>query len=81
MQAKIRKRILEITKADKIQREELIQPLWNEYGTLSRIFLRNAEYSSVIVKHIKVPKQKSHPRGFGGSISNKRKIRSYKALI
>jgi len=40
MQANVRSRILQLTRADAITRTELIQPLWNNYGTLSRVFLR-----------------------------------------
>ena len=78
MQHHVRNRILEMTSAADFVREELIQPLWNDYGTLSRIFLRNGKYASVIVKHIKIPQQLNHPRGFVSSISNERKIKSYK---
>ncbi|MBL90691.1 MAG: hypothetical protein CMH56_02625 [Myxococcales bacterium] len=77
MQKHVRHRIIELTKADDIVREEIIQPLWNDYGTLSRVFLQAGEHESVIVKHIKIPKQANHPRGFVSSISNDRKVRSY----
>ena len=45
--------------------------------TLSRLFLQGGQHASVIVKHIKIPKQANHPRGFVSSISNERKVRSY----
>ena len=77
MQAHVRNRIIELTQGDDIIDEELIQPLWNDYGTLSRVFLRGGHHASVIVKHIKIPKQAHHPRGFVSTISNDRKVRSY----
>ena len=77
MQAHVRTRILQLTGAEDIARTELIQPLWNNYGTLSRVFLRGGAHLSVIVKHIQIPEQLGHPRGFASAISQDRKIRSY----
>ena len=70
--------ILKCTGARKITAVEEIQPLWNNYGTLSRIYLQgNPKYPSVILKHIQIPKQARHPRGFASSFSKQRKIKSY----
>ncbi len=77
MQTHVRDRILQLTKADAVDSVELIQPLWNNYGTLARVLLRGGLYPSVIVKHIKIPEESQHPRGFTGSISRDRKVRSY----
>jgi fructose-1,6-bisphosphatase/inositol monophosphatase family enzyme len=77
MQPHVRTRILQLTQADDIARTEVIQPLWNNYGTLSRVFLQGGNHPSVIVKHIQIPDQSGHPRGFDGSISRDRKVRSY----
>lgn len=77
MQADVRTRILQLTQADSIARTELIQPLWNHYGTLSRVILEGGESPSVIVKHIKIPDHSGHPKGFVSSISRARKVRSY----
>ncbi|MGB0646566.1 MAG: inositol monophosphatase family protein [Bradymonadia bacterium] len=70
-------RILSITGGSSIEREELIQPLWNDYGRLSRVFIAGSTRSSIIVKQIRVPKHASHPRGFATSLSHQRKLRSY----
>lgn len=56
---------------------ELIQPLWNNYGTLSRVYLQGGNYPSVIVKHIQIPEAAAHPKGFTSDISKERKIKSY----
>jgi len=77
MHEHVRDRILRLTRADDIARTELIQPLWNNYGTLSRVFLQGGDHPSVIVKHIQIPDQLGHPRGFASSISRDRKVRSY----
>ena len=42
MKEHFRTRILALTGADEITRIELIQPLWNNYGTLSRVVLKYA---------------------------------------
>ena len=77
MDASVRTRIAQLTHADALTHIELIQPLWNNYGTLSRVFLEGGDHPSVIVKHIQIPDEPGHPRGFTGSISKKRKIKSY----
>ena len=77
MQHQLQDDIMRLTQADEITHTELIQPLWNHYGTLSRVRLRGGVYQSVIVKHIKIPQQRHHPRGFTGSISHQRKVKSY----
>ena len=73
----IQKRIINATQASKILRVEEIQPLWNHYGILSRIHLQDSSYPSVILKHIQIPQNQSHPKGFGTSIARQRKIKSY----
>jgi len=73
----VRTRILEHTGAIDITDIDLIQPLWNDYGTLSRVHLAGGRYQSVIVKQIRIPEASAHPKGFTGSISKNRKIRSY----
>ena len=77
MQPHVRTRILQLTQADDIARTELIQPLWNNYGTLSRVILQGGLHPSVILKHIQIPDVLGHPRGFASTISRDRKIRSY----
>ncbi|MGB0590021.1 MAG: inositol monophosphatase family protein [Myxococcota bacterium] len=66
-----------MTQATDIREVSLIQPLWNNYGSLSRVHLFGGDCASVIVKHIKLPDEVAHPRGFTGSLSRQRKIRSY----
>ena len=77
MQSTLRDRILALTEAREITRVEQIQPLWNNYGSLSRLHLRAASRPSVILKQIKLPVESTHPRGFTSALSRQRKIRSY----
>lgn len=53
---------------------ETIQSLWGGYGELIRL---NFEKMSIIVKHIKLPKQTSHPKGWNTNASHMRKLHSY----
>ena len=54
MQSNIRKQILELTQATDIISIDEIQALWNNYGQLSRLYLKDAQYPSIILKHIKI---------------------------
>jgi len=71
-------RIIEVTRAVRVESIDEIQPLWNNYGALLRLHLHGSpNHTSVILKHIQIPKTLNHPRGFENSFSNQRKIRSY----
>lgn len=64
--------------ASRVTRGEVIQPLWSGYGEVYRANLEGAVVPSVIVKHINPSQQDgSHPRGWEGDISVRRKLRSY----
>ena len=77
MQTSLQQQIIKLTKATELKCIRLIQPLWNNYGSLWRIQLNGSPYSSVIVKHVKFPEKQQHPRGFTSSISKERKRFSY----
>lgn len=55
-----------------------IQTLWSGYGQLVRLVCEN---KSIIVKHIKLPKQSIHPRGWNTNLSHKRKLHSYQVEV
>jgi len=57
---------------------EPIQSLWSGYGELVRLVFSK---KSVIVKHIKLPKNLNHPRGWNSEFSHKRKLRSFEIEI
>lgn len=78
MDSNTEKLILKATNAREILGTELIQKLWNNYGDLLRVRLRGGHAESVILKHIKLPSDSSHPRGFGSDVSKRRKINSYR---
>lgn len=69
--------ILESTGATDFSQTETIQNLWSGYGKILRIGLKNATMQSVVVKHVRLPKGGSHPRGWNTDLSHQRKVRSY----
>lgn len=66
-----------VTAADEIFHLEDIQTLWSGYGKIMRYGLRGGQADSVVIKHVKLPDQAHHPRGWNTDISHQRKIRSY----
>ena len=56
---------------------EDIQTLWSGYGKIMRYGLKGGDRDSVVIKHVKLPDQSMHPRGWNSDLSHQRKIRSY----
>lgn len=56
---------------------EVVQSLWGGYGQLVRCFLDGSPEPSVIVKHVRWPSVRDHPRGWATDRSHERKLRSY----
>lgn len=56
---------------------DTIQSLWSGYGELVRVSVESEVYSSLIIKHVNLPEEISHPKGWNSSISHQRKIQSY----
>lgn len=65
------------TGADEIFKIEEIQSLWSGYGSIMRYGLKGSSSDSVVIKHVKLPDQANHPRGWNTDISHQRKIHSY----
>jgi hypothetical protein len=42
-----------------------------------RYGLEGSEYKSVVIKHVRLPYQSQHPRGWNTDLSHQRKIKSY----
>ena len=77
MHTTIANTVLSATGARTIRSATVIQSLWSGYGEIVRLELEGSIYSSVILKHIKLPEAASHPRGWSTGRSHSRKIRSY----
>jgi hypothetical protein len=74
----IKSLILKATEASEIISAEEIQSLWSGYGQILRIRLQGCDKGSVIVKHVRMPHKKKHPRGWNTDFSHLRKVKSYK---
>ena len=70
--------VVKATNADSISKIQIVQELWSGYGQILRYETSNPQYPTVIVKHINFPKKQSHPAGWSGERSHKRKLKSYK---
>ena len=69
--------VLEATGAEELIEAQKIKDLWSGYGAIMRYRLSGSSIESVIVKHIRLPRKSSHPRGWNTDISHERKIKSY----
>ena len=68
---------LQTTGAKEMSVREEIQSLWSGYGSIVRIDLKGSELKSVVAKHVKMPNNNKHPRGWNTDFSHQRKVRSY----
>lgn len=57
---------------------EAVQDLWSGYGRILRCRLDGGPHSSVIVKHVRWPDERDHPRGWSTDRSHERKLESYR---
>lgn len=69
--------IYEKTSASDIRVEQVIQTLWSGYGHILRLTLKGAACDRVIIKHVNVPREVTHPAGWHSAQSHDRKMRSY----
>lgn len=72
-----RKIIINSTGADTCAGSELMQRLWEGYGTIARYKLQGGSHSSIIAKHILPRKTKHHGLSGPALRSHRRKRRSY----
>ncbi|MGC6432373.1 MAG: oxidoreductase family protein [Jejuia sp.] len=69
--------ILQKTSASSLDEKEVIQELWSGYGKIIRIALENSPLESAVVKHVQLPRNNNHPRGWNTDIGHQRKLKSY----
>ncbi len=70
--------ILEATGAESMRIDSVIQELWSGYGQILRVALSGSDLNTVVVKHVCVPLQQRHPRGWNSNLSHQRKVFSYR---
>ena len=70
--------VLEAAGAGAIRDAEVVQSLWSGYGQIVRCRLDGSHLPSVIVKHVRWPDERSHPRGWSTDLSHERKLQSYR---
>ena len=68
---------LKATDATSLFKIESIQSLWSGYGEIVRYGLKGSSFKSVVIKHVRLPDQSHHPRGWNTDLSHQRKIKSY----
>lgn len=69
--------VLRATDAEAIIRIDTVQTLWSGYGQIVRCRLAGGAVPSVIVKRVRWPEERNHPRGWASDRSHARKLRSY----
>ena len=77
MDTRLRNIILKATGANELFAGGTIQSLWSGYGSIDRYGLIGAELDTVVVKHVRLPEQNKHPRGWNTDNSHQRKLFSY----
>lgn len=69
--------LLAATGASSMEVLAVIQELWSGYGQILRVALQGGSRESVVVKHVQIPQDRQHPRGWTSDLSHARKIASY----
>ncbi|MDG1050941.1 MAG: phosphotransferase [Planctomycetota bacterium] len=76
-QARLEAMTREATGATRILSREVVQSLWSGYGEILRFELEGATCSTVVVKHVKWPTERRHPRAWNSDVGHERKVNSY----
>ena len=70
--------VLRSAAAQSVVGTEIVQRLWSGYGQILRCHLDGGQQTSVIVKHVRWPDERDHPRGWNSDRSHERKVASYR---
>jgi thiamine kinase-like enzyme len=77
MRRQFKDTIYACTGAKEFRELEIIQELWSGYGKIVRLGLQGADRKRIVVKHIILPQETRHPRGWNTNLSHQRKVKSY----
>ena len=75
--AELMRWIADATGARSARRGEHIFTLWSGYGEIVRVALTGADVPSVVLKVVRPPTARRHPRGWTADRGHARKLRSY----
>lgn len=78
MDADLEAMVLQAGNARSVLGTEIVQSLWSGYGQILRCRLEGGKHASVIVKHVRWPDERHHPRGWTSDRSHERKLQSYR---
>ncbi|MHC4884990.1 MAG: choline kinase, partial [Planctomycetota bacterium] len=78
MKSELQNILLTATGAQRFVSTETLQELWSGYGSIERCVLAGGERGSVVVKHVRLPEDAGHPRGWDTDLSHERKVESYR---
>jgi len=70
--------VVQAASAEAVAHTQIVQSLWSGYGQILRCYLDGGAHRSVIVKHVRWPHQRDHPRGWNSDRSHERKLKSYR---
>lgn len=85
MEAQLEHHLCRTLGVPRIDAVQTIQGLWSGCGQVARVWMDQAEQEAgtgtaggtVVIKHVKMPEQINHPRGWDTDRSAQRKVRSY----
>lgn len=77
MNTTLKQFIHQATGASDVFELDHVQSLWSGYGRIVRVGLKDADSSTIIVKHICLNQGQDHPRGWDTDLSHQRKLKSY----
>ncbi len=78
LDAKLEAVVLQAAGSHGIVDTQVVQRLWSGYGQIVRCSVEGGPQPSVIVKHVRWPDERHHPRGWASDRSHERKVQSYR---
>ena len=77
MSESLKRTICALMRVEDIDDGVEVQSLWSGYGAIKRYHASSDPTKSIIVKHVALPDDVAHPRGWNTTLSHERKVRSY----
>lgn len=78
MDRELEQQLCQIVGVTKVAQLETIQRLWSDCGQVAKVrWVKDDQTHRAVIKHVKMPEEMSHPRGWDTDRSVARKVRSY----